>query len=471
MYQIFSSSHHPNFNSNNTNNSHLTYDCFNGDFFDQNGDTKEILQSLNSSLPLSDLNLDSPNQYLSPDLVPYDLNDSLINSNNSPTTNSGSNNTDALASSVLNGNVLVPTSQQHQPQQQQQHHQQQQPQQQPPQVPQSNDNSKYTDYIDELASDLESRYWESKPPEQWTSEDVWHWIFSWASDRNIDIEDVQPLAYANMTGQQLCSMSKSDFINMNPKYGFHIYETMNQLVCQFRNVPVALGNQNNHQDYNFCSNLPSFDLLRSSCLDSDGHGSASSSSSTSSVTSSSGSESDRESTSSSLTTVNERQTAGHLLTVEAIEPNLSVIPTHPLIDPSLDGTTLAPLTTPLPVPVKKVGRRGRPPKKDAKSRNRQGKGNGKLWEFIRDLLLDSATNPSLIRWERREDGIFKFVQSDKVAKLWGQRKQNPRMTYEKLSRAMRYYYKSQVLLPVFGRRLVYKFGPNATGWRAPIWVN
>ena len=66
-----------------------------------------------------------------------------------------------------------------------------------------------------------------------------------------------------------------------------------------------------------------------------------------------------------------------------------------------------------------------------------GKGNGKLWEFIRDLLLDPITNPSFIRWERREDGIFKFVQSDKVAKLWGQRKQNPRMTYEKLSRAMR----------------------------------
>lgn len=66
-----------------------------------------------------------------------------------------------------------------------------------------------------------------------------------------------------------------------------------------------------------------------------------------------------------------------------------------------------------------------------------GKGNGKLWEFIRDLLLDPATNPSLIRWERPEDGIFKFVQSDRVAKMWGDRKQNPRMTYEKLSRAMR----------------------------------
>lgn len=66
-----------------------------------------------------------------------------------------------------------------------------------------------------------------------------------------------------------------------------------------------------------------------------------------------------------------------------------------------------------------------------------GKGTGKLWEFIRDLLLNPATNPALIRWERREDGIFKFVQSDKVAKMWGERKQNPRMTYEKLSRAMR----------------------------------
>ena len=74
-----------------------------------------------------------------------------------------------------------------------------------------------------------------------------------------------------------------------------------------------------------------------------------------------------------------------------------------------------------------------------------GKGNGKLWEFIRDLLLDPVTNPSFIRWERREDGIFKFVQSDKVAKLWGQRKQNPRMTYEKLSRAMRYEWHYSVI--------------------------
>lgn len=86
-----------------------------------------------------------------------------------------------------------------------------------------------------------------------------------------------------------------------------------------------------------------------------------------------------------------------------------------------------------------------------------GKGNGKLWEFIRDLLLDPVTNPSYIRWERREDGIFKFVQSDKVAKLWGQRKQNPRMTYEKLSRAMRYVpmYQRHVQLNLKAIYLIY----------------
>ncbi|XP_013778852.2 ETS-related transcription factor Elf-4-like [Limulus polyphemus] len=110
-------------------------------------------------------------------------------------------------------------------------------------------------------------------------------------------------------------------------------------------------------------------------------------------------------------------------------------------------------------------RRGRPPKTQAKHRNRQGKGLGKLWEFIRDLLLHPSYNPAYIRWERREEGIFKFVQSEKVAKMWGDRKHNTNMTYEKLSRAMRYYYKTKVFLPVFGRRLVYKFGPNATGWR------
>jgi len=64
------------------------------------------------------------------------------------------------------------------------------------------------------------------------------------------------------------------------------------------------------------------------------------------------------------------------------------------------------------------------------------KGNH-LWEFIRDLLKDSKYNPHLLRWEEKETGVFRFVQSEAVAQMWGRKKNNPGMTYEKLSRAMR----------------------------------
>ncbi|XP_039295046.1 ETS homologous factor-like isoform X1 [Nilaparvata lugens] len=85
---------------------------------------------------------------------------------------------------------------------------------------------------------------------------------------------------------------------------------------------------------------------------------------------------------------------------------------------------------------------------------------GRLWEFIRDLLNDSRYCPSIICWEDYEKGTFRFVQSEKVAKLWGEKKENSEMNFEKFSRAMRYYYKSKVLIPV-QRRLVYQFGPKA----------
>ncbi|XP_014003886.1 ETS homologous factor isoform X2 [Salmo salar] len=88
-----------------------------------------------------------------------------------------------------------------------------------------------------------------------------------------------------------------------------------------------------------------------------------------------------------------------------------------------------------------------------------------LWEFIRDILLNPERNAGLLKWEDRTDGVFRFLKSEAVAQLWGKKKNNSSMTYEKLSRAMRYYYKREILEHVDGRRLVYKFGKNAQGWR------
>ncbi|NWY01382.1 ELF5 factor, partial [Nothoprocta ornata] len=87
-----------------------------------------------------------------------------------------------------------------------------------------------------------------------------------------------------------------------------------------------------------------------------------------------------------------------------------------------------------------------------------------LWEFVRDLLLSPEENSGILEWEDRGQGIFRVVKSEALAKMWGQRKKNDRMTYEKLSRALRYYYKTGILERV-DRRLVYKFGRNAHGWQ------
>lgn len=61
----------------------------------------------------------------------------------------------------------------------------------------------------------------------------------------------------------------------------------------------------------------------------------------------------------------------------------------------------------------------------------------RLWEFIRNLLFDPTKNPSVICWEDREEGVFRLVNSKEIASIWGKKKGNSLMSYEKLSRAMR----------------------------------
>ncbi|XP_023146867.1 ETS-related transcription factor Elf-3 isoform X1 [Amphiprion ocellaris] len=118
--------------------------------------------------------------------------------------------------------------------------------------------------------------------------------------------------------------------------------------------------------------------------------------------------------------------------------------------------------------------RGRPPKVsrehgssmcDNPKKNKHAPRGTHLWEFIRDILIHPERNQGLMKWEDRREGIFKFLKSEAVAQMWGQKKKNSSMTYEKLSRAMRYYYKREILERVDGRRLVYKFGKNSSGWK------
>ncbi|XP_042302917.1 ETS-related transcription factor Elf-5 isoform X2 [Sceloporus undulatus] len=109
-------------------------------------------------------------------------------------------------------------------------------------------------------------------------------------------------------------------------------------------------------------------------------------------------------------------------------------------------------------------RKGSIKSQEFQSHNRTSLQSSHLWEFVRDLLLSPEENCGILEWEDRDQGIFRVIKSDALAKMWGQRKKNDRMTYEKLSRALRYYYKTGILERV-DRRLVYKFGKNAHGWQ------
>ncbi|XP_014672725.1 PREDICTED: ETS-like protein pointed, isoform P1 [Priapulus caudatus] len=49
------------------------------------------------------------------------------------------------------------------------------------------------------------------------------------------------------------------------------------------------------------------------------------------------------------------------------------------------------------------------------------------------------------------------VNPDEVARRWGERKSKPNMNYDKLSRALRYYYDKNIMTKVHGKRYAYKF--------------
>jgi GA-binding protein transcription factor, alpha len=85
------------------------------------------------------------------------------------------------------------------------------------------------------------------------------------------------------------------------------------------------------------------------------------------------------------------------------------------------------------------------------SDNRNGNnGQIQLWQFLLEILTDSEYS-SVIEWVG-EAGEFKLNDPELCANLWGQRKNKPAMNYEKLSRALRYYYDGDMISKVQGKR-------------------
>ncbi|KAL5007394.1 hypothetical protein ScPMuIL_016200 [Solemya velum] len=314
------------------------------------------------------------------------------------------------------------------------------------------------------------RRWTQRHPEHWTPSEVLDWIFFVADQRGL--ETVRGESFQNVCGSDLCNMDLTGFILRDHNNGAILYEVFNNLVDsekfvapppdvfkqEEQNVPVLdhlLGEDNMDMTNIIDSNLrlvpdgnggmqvylnnewypidfsctESMDFDSGYISDSNSDGSARHSSCSSDIFS-------------------DIETPKHTATPPTTKRRSKSRPSSSSSLSNDEGFESG--------DVKKPSNRGR-------KTGQLSKGNH-LWEFIRDLLKTQSYNPALLKWEDKESGVFRFVQSEAVAQMWGRKKNNPGMTYEKLSRAMRYYYKRGILDRVDGRRLVYKFGPNSYGW-------
>ncbi|XP_053552192.1 ETS domain-containing protein Elk-1 [Bombina bombina] len=93
--------------------------------------------------------------------------------------------------------------------------------------------------------------------------------------------------------------------------------------------------------------------------------------------------------------------------------------------------------------------------------------SGTLWQFLLQLL-EEQSHRHLISWTSN-DGEFKLLDAEEVARLWGLRKNKTNMNYDKLSRALRYYYDKNIIKKVSGQKFVYKFVcyPDPNSLEAP----
>ncbi|KAI5733354.1 hypothetical protein M8J76_010862 [Diaphorina citri] len=245
--------------------------------------------------------------------------------------------------------------------------------------------------------------WRGKSIKLWTSTDVRNWFRTISPDIGLPASKFPLHMFPeDLDGPKLLEMKKSDFIKKYQKLGENLYGKLEELI------------------------------VTESCYDS-------------------GSGSDGSKTSG---TSDDNRDQSYPSSADNSDSDEDPLAPDPVPQPS---TSTAPDVTPT---RRKPGR----PKGVTNRNSRKKEKLGKVWQFLISLLHNPDYNPSLICWENYEEGKFRFVQSDKVAGLWGDTKHNETYNYEKFSRAMRYYYKHDILRSVDGR-LIYQFGANAVGWR------
>ena len=82
-----------------------------------------------------------------------------------------------------------------------------------------------------------------------------------------------------------------------------------------------------------------------------------------------------------------------------------------------------------------------------------------LWQFLYSMLNDKdGKYRNLIEWTHTaKERQFRLLEPDAIAVWWGHHKNKPNMSYDKLSRSLRYYYDKGIIRKISGERFVYRF--------------
>ncbi|CAH3120059.1 unnamed protein product [Pocillopora meandrina] len=266
----------------------------------------------------------------------------------------------------------------------------------------------------------------------WTKEHVRQWI-QWAI-KEFSLKDIDSERF-NMDGKELCKLTREGFMKLAPAYNGDILMAH---LCVLRKTPLpnltsddidnALAPASSQASYHAPS-PPLFDSRQHPVITSNPsvarsseHGLPGRFTSNDSM--------DR--STPSWSTPSSTARLSHMKD--------SVVPSRPLSVPESQSLQSS-------FSNASVGNRAEPAS--------TGSGQIQLWQFLLELLSDPK-NSTCIAWEGA-NGEFKLVDPDEVARKWGERKNKPNMNYDKLSRALRYYYDKNIMTKIHGKRYAYKF--------------
>ncbi|KAK2851456.1 hypothetical protein Q5P01_007732 [Channa striata] len=275
-------------------------------------------------------------------------------------------------------------------------------------------------------------------PSLWDKEDVAHWLH-WAQ-REYSLRRPEKGRF-EMNGRALCLLTKEDFRRRCPSSGDVLYEILQcvkqqrrSVVCESPKVPPALGTQH-IQSPGSCQ-IHAHTVSEPQPLK-----------------------------------VSDTQVSAAVVTTVSSQPEpMSPLRDRPLIpfpapltqNGSATGSTLPHSQVKSPSQTENIIQEPLNLSSREKPRSPLHKANGRipecrlLWDYVYQLLCDERYQ-EYIRWEDQESLVFRVVDPNGLARLWGNHKNRDNMTYEKMSRALRHYYKLNIIKKERGQKLLFRF--------------